>query len=116
MCGPKEIYKEDKIEPGGNQSDYRGNISVTVKGTACKKWAQVTVAGEDGATWDSWAADQGYTGLYYLDDVEDISFQHNFCRNPSPQKGLYGTKTDNDVKTRAWYVQCLFPFHSYVTK
>ena len=74
-------------------------------GKDCQKWAKVEhVDGDDKAWWDAWAATNKYTGLYYLDDPEDISFQHNFCRNPSPQKGLYGTKTDADVKTRAWLV------------
>jgi hypothetical protein len=108
-CGPKQIIKDGKVQPGGNQSEYRGNISATVTGKKCKKWAKVTKTdGENTATWDVWAAKNKYYGLYYLDDPEDISFQHNFCRNPSPQKDLYGTKTDADVKTRAWLVNLNF--------
>ena len=88
----------------GNQALYRGNISKTVTGKACLQWAKVNkdLGEEEEDSWDSWAADEGYTGLFWNDDPEEISFQHNFCRNPSPAKGVYGTKTDADVRTRAW--------------
>lgn len=102
-CGPKEIKKDGVVQPGGNQSDYRGNTTVTLTGKTCLKWAEVDNGnGDDAVPWDEWAASEGYTGLFWNDDPEEITFKHSFCRNPSPQKGLYGTETDDDVKIRAW--------------
>ena len=88
VCGPKEYRVANVLQVGGYQSHYEGNINTTLSGATCVSWADVVKVGAK--SWEDWADEQGYSGL-----------ENNYCRNPSPADGVYGTVAA-DAKSRAW--------------
>ena len=106
MCGPDEYKINDVVQEGGAQSHYTGNMTTTVTGKECISWGDVVKvpgdAGDEDIYWDKWAEEKGYLGL--LSTTEGETEKNNFCRNPSPKIGVYGTEVAADVKSRAWFV------------